>query len=364
MILDEIPHEFRDHKYSDYIYTVSYELPDVGEENFSAVYMVYFFADFTEQNFQKKIIINKRNNKVFHVDNIEKWVEENDLIPYEPLDTSYYPRDINKRRIETIKWFRTGEDANLMPSEITYSPDGDIVEEKYNKSGSYGTNLHRKNGPAFIRYNKGVKVHERWYQNSRIDRPDGPADITYNNNGIKIEEKWYQNNELNRQNGPAHIKYDDNGDKVMEIWYQNDIKNRIDGPAVTYYDVNGNITYKEWYIQDKRLTKDHIKLLTVADMWSRNDIDNFFQYLPPEMLNITKQLYNYQEGEEYYDDEYYDDEYYEGEGDEYYEGEGGEHQEGEGEEYYEGEGEEYDENDDNQYEDEYANDSEDDHRWF
>jgi antitoxin component YwqK of YwqJK toxin-antitoxin module len=73
---------------------------------------------------------------------------------------------------------------------------------------------------------KRIKYHpdgsvkrERWHQNGKLHRPDGPAWIWYRLDGSVEEEEWYQNGKLHRLDGPAWIGYRPDGSVEWEWWY-------------------------------------------------------------------------------------------------------------------------------------------------
>jgi hypothetical protein len=78
---------------------------------------------------------------------------------------------------------------------------------------------------------------QKWRQNGRYHRLDGPAIIRPD--GTQI---WYQNGRYHRLDGPAIIRPDG-----TQVWLQNDKRHRLDGPAIIRPDgtceiwVNGEI---------------------------------------------------------------------------------------------------------------------------
>ncbi len=80
--------------------------------------------------------------------------------------------------------------------------------------------LNNINGPAYIQYYPdGTKSLDCWYKYSKKHRPNGPAEIWYENE-IKRFEIWYENDKLHNLNAPAWIQYSVNGNKKIEQWYE------------------------------------------------------------------------------------------------------------------------------------------------
>lgn len=59
------------------------------------------------------------------------------------------------------------------------------------------------------------------------------------NNGNILYHGYYEEDRLNRLDGPAEIHYHENGKKSCEIYFINDIIHRLDGPAVIYFNEFG-----------------------------------------------------------------------------------------------------------------------------
>ena len=119
----------------------------------------------------------------------------------------------------------------------------------YKKCSYYIENtLHNEYGPA-ITYENG---DEEWYQNDKLHRIDGPAQLTNNykrwyRHGILhcsvgpalvtlATEEWYQHGDRHRLDGPAYIS------KNTEVWYLDGKIHRIDGPARIWKDGS-----QEWF---------------------------------------------------------------------------------------------------------------------
>ena len=86
--------------------------------------------------------------------------------------------------------------------------------------------FHREDGPAYIKYDKGLAYDIRWYINGNYHRENGPAKVLYDpDTELLITEEWYKNGLLHRYDGPALIYYK-NGEKALIRWYINDIELR------------------------------------------------------------------------------------------------------------------------------------------
>ena len=77
---------------------------------------------------------------------------------------------------------------------------------------------------------------QKWYQNDKCHRTDGPAIIFPDG-----EQRWYLNGQIHREDGPAIISEDG-----IQEWYKNGELHRTDGPAVIYPDGT-----QKWYLNDK-----------------------------------------------------------------------------------------------------------------
>jgi hypothetical protein len=158
----------------------------------------------------------------------------------------------------------------------------------------------------FIVESDGEKIHVEFYRSSlnfnvkfykitddetlKIPhRKEGPAIINieklYNEYSIKLE--WYIDGVLHNENDPAILKYDGLTKKHIELWYINRILNKPNGEII-----NKRLRYKHWYLNGNRLTEDQIKFQICFNLWKREEIgDNFFQQLPLEMIQITRDLF-------------------------------------------------------------------------
>jgi hypothetical protein len=194
--------------------------------------------------------------------------------------------------IKIEKWYQNGkrihDDVN--PCVIDYYPSGNIKFNIFYRNPDLDE-------PAFIAYydNNGNTIEgEMWGNELPKHRDhDMPALIKYDINGNIILEQWYQNGLLHRVGQPASIKYNRHGNVVMEIWALNDFIHNTEGPAIIYYNNHGGITRLKWFINGLEMTEeDFNKLANIDSLWSEQESNNFFQYLPLEMLNITRELYN------------------------------------------------------------------------
>ncbi len=141
-----------------------------------------------------------------------------------------------------------------------------VLLERYYQNNK----LHREDGPAETSYDydghKSWKKHELYYQEGLLHRDDGPAKIIYKKINKISEETYYKAGAIHRDNGPAYIEYQKEGKTVLkttyfdifentnpspktmenamvEEYYQDSKKHRIGGPAEIEYYENGNIKY-------------------------------------------------------------------------------------------------------------------------
>jgi hypothetical protein len=124
------------------------------------------------------------------------------------------------------------------------------------KDMSHSLTLHRENAPAFIFYDKnGMKILEEWWINGEMIKETMYSDIT----GVKTYDKYVDNGKIHRENGPARIKYFYTSDirkeylgnkKTVEYWKDNGY-HRLDGPAVLEYHPNGVLYDEKFYIDNK-----------------------------------------------------------------------------------------------------------------
>jgi hypothetical protein len=200
----------------------------------------------------------------------------------------------NKNIIFKEEWYLHGllHRKENKPAIIQYREGtNDILWSEWLLNGA----RHREDGPAFILYNENGKlIREEWYLNGVRHNVNGPAMIYYNDNGVPIKEEWYFNNLQHRENGPARFLRDEFGNMKVNYWMRNGRFHNSTRPAIVNFDTHGNITSKQYYYEGKRVSNDFIKMNIINELWEREEIDNQFQYLPLEMLNITKQLYKYE----------------------------------------------------------------------
>ena len=96
-------------------------------------------------------------------------------------------------------------------------------------------------------YPNGSVGYDRWYQNDKLHREDGPASILYRADGSVKSEAWYKNGAIHREDGPAQIGYYPNSSIEYEAWSQNGKIHREDGPAWIGYQPDGSVGYDRWY---------------------------------------------------------------------------------------------------------------------
>lgn len=158
-------------------------------------------------------------------------------------------------------------------SHVTYYENGSFTE-------SYGINnkLHNINDePALILfYDKDHIEREEWYQNGKRHRiGDKPAEIEYYENGKFFSKKWYWNNKLHR----------------------------IGEPAIIYLSPDGDVESEEWYYKGNSLNEDQIKYMKSFRLWLElGENQNFFQFLPHEMMTFGMNLLGFDKLEEEDDD--------------------------------------------------------------
>jgi uncharacterized protein len=119
-----------------------------------------------------------------------------------------------------------------------------ITYLKYYKNG----NLHREDGPAFIKHYPDASVeYEMYYLNGTKHREDGPAIIHY-----------YINSKRFNADGSFSIEFN-NGFIELETYYIDGKRHREDGPAmIGYYQNNMNTKFLSYYINGEfESTKIH-----------------------------------------------------------------------------------------------------------
>lgn len=230
---------------------------------------------------------------------------------------------INPNNFLTKEWYIDGKKHRVNgPAVINYRNNGEIYEEYW----YIDNKKHREDGPAIIIYKDNKISEEYWYINGIRHRVDGPAYRYFYNNEILGNETWYMNNLRHRLDGPANVSFFKNGKIQNETWYVNNMQHRVDGPfsimryengniryliwkinnklhndsgpAVIYFNENGNMVEKEYFLEGKQVTKEFINELLINKLWERENVDNHLQWLPLEMLNITKDLFSIKEEED------------------------------------------------------------------
>jgi antitoxin component YwqK of YwqJK toxin-antitoxin module len=140
-----------------------------------------------------------------------------------------------------------------------YYENDRVSDEKWHlkkKDGSLV--LHRKDGPAWIRYSPLGKIaSEAWYHQDKSHRVGAPADIWYADNGEVSVERWRRNDHTHRQDGPAYIEYyPETGRVRLEAWYHMGKSHREDGPDATYYYEDGSLESQTWSWRGKYHRED------------------------------------------------------------------------------------------------------------
>lgn len=206
------------------------------------------------------------------------------------------------------------------PAVIRYQKIKDVITIKL-EDWYYNDKRHRINGPASTHFFKNEKI-EYWFQNGHKHRVNGPSEIYYSiRDGFQriICESYYYNNMKHRENGPAEIAYYHNGRVSREVWFYEGEKHRINNPAeIIYLNIttietwyfkgvkhreggpaetsycNCVVSRETWFINGEQLNDNEMKIIKLTDLWNVNiekdEYDNYIQYLPVEMLNITKIL--------------------------------------------------------------------------
>lgn len=114
---------------------------------------------------------------------------------------------------------------------------------------------HCLNGPQRTAFKKGVKISETYMVNNMQHRINGPSFIVFNpyNTKIKIMEHFKQYDKFHRLDDPAEIRYDlsnNTQEKInSESWYNNGKLHRLNGPAQIYYKTNAI----DWFVNGKQI---------------------------------------------------------------------------------------------------------------
>jgi hypothetical protein len=86
---------------------------------------------------------------------------------------------------------------------------------------------------AHITYSDGDQC---WYKDNNLHREDGPAFIRHNG-----DKDWYLNGDRHRTDGPACEHVDG-----YKSWWVHGDRHRIDGPAI----INPETGYTAWFLLD------------------------------------------------------------------------------------------------------------------
>lgn len=200
------------------------------------------------------------------------WVDGKDVIIVTYYNM-FYCLFFNNSMCHSKKWFQNCKlHRDDGPAQIYFDKNNNIIEEKWCQNGQ----LHRDNGPAIVKYYENGKIDkEIWHQNDKVHRDNGPAVICYyDNSKIKIEE-WFQNNNLHRDNGPATVCYYENGIIKNEEWRQNQYLHRVEGPAILRYNKDGYKYEQLHFIFGIQLSKTIVKPNN-NKVWKQPAIDNKF----------------------------------------------------------------------------------------
>ncbi len=102
-------------------------------------------------------------------------------------------------------------------------------------------------------------LHKEWFNDhGDLHREDGPAYIRYNPNGSISSQSFCINGHLHREDGPASIQYDSYGNIISESSFLYGQYHRKDGPAEIRRNKVGSIDYEEFWIDGKFLEIDKV----------------------------------------------------------------------------------------------------------
>jgi hypothetical protein len=190
---------------------------------------------------------------------------------------------LNKLFTSEENYFKSLSKMNEI--DVKYYPDGAIQS----KTVTLGPDRD-----VMIYYHKNGKIaNEYWYTGNEL------YITSYNELGHITMEEWRLNNFIHRENGPARRLYSTNdlGNVYVktEEWKINGIFHNENGPALITYRPNGSIIFEGWVLNGKRMTKKEFeewkKFDNIDELWSKEESDNLFQFLPQEMVRLTKDLY-------------------------------------------------------------------------
>jgi antitoxin component YwqK of YwqJK toxin-antitoxin module len=200
--------------------------------------------------------------------------------------------------------------------DVRYYPTGEKLSETYYLNGL----KHRIGGPAYIVYhsNGNIKIL-KWYENDKTHNVDDAAFVSFYENGKVHVKKWYLNDLQHRDDNdkPAWIHFNEDGSILYLRWFYNDHQHRVgkpavvyyknknvssvrwvinskshreEGPAEIYYNDDGSIRSEKWYLNGKELSQKEINYLIAFNIWKKEETDNFFQFMPLEMMTLQKEL--------------------------------------------------------------------------
>lgn len=148
---------------------------------------------------------------------------------------------------------RTGDNWVKGNNSMVIEDLEDVYVWEYQVSWYRGSQSHRSDGPAIVRYNEsGKKIYEGWYQRGNPHRLDGRAKIDYSEDGKITTESWYLDGIRHRVGGPAVIIYNKDERIVCERWLQRGLLHREEGPARIEYTNDGKKLLEEWQHEGKR----------------------------------------------------------------------------------------------------------------
>lgn len=136
--------------------------------------------------------------------------------------------------------------------------NGVVSYERWEEDGK----RHRVDGPAVIRFYSWGR-RELWYFKGKRHRLDGPAEIYYSSN-VDIEN-WYSRGKLHRSDGPAETRFYEDGQIAGHQWFSHGNVHRSEGPAVICYDSAGLVSQEDWLIQGEIQRLDGPAMISYKD---------------------------------------------------------------------------------------------------
>mgnify|MGYP000125437566 CR=1 FL=1 len=146
---------------------------------------------------------------------------------------------MNRRKGKTITTIE-GDYKTPIRVQTTYDDDGNVSTIERFESDVVDMYHHDEKTPSYEAYHTENRKEKRWNRgvkninNPFFHRLTGPAIIIEQDNAV-IFNKWYNENKLSRQDGPAmSLFYKDSGRPLTESYFINDVKTRN---TVDYFDI-------------------------------------------------------------------------------------------------------------------------------